>query len=559
MKTIFHFFLISIMAAGMQCTRHDKSGSNAQGSHPDAPTTATVNNKDLKIDSLEVLKYLSYEEKNEIGPSIKRFYKNRGFKLAWWDGSKLSGYVPLFITHLKNADAEGLNPDDYNTAQLEQEYNAVKDADLSNEENQQKAADLDVKLTSAFGNYAIDMKEGITRAQKEAIGWYVKESPIRYDALLDSLFHSNEKDPFVLLEPHHPQYQQLKTILAEYRAMEKKGGWPILTGITKLKKGDTSEKVIQLRERLIMTSDLQTGAANFYNPKIFDANLELAVKNFQTRHGIDPDGVVGGSTLEAMNISLHDRITQVIVNMERWRQVPDFGPEYFFVNIPEFKLHVFDNSKPAFDMRVIVGKDFKATPIFSNYIQNVVFSPYWNIPKSIIEEEILPGMEKDPAYLERHNMEAMKGFAKDAMPVKYWEVPWYNIDDDNFQYWIRQKPGEDNPLGLVKFLFPNTFNVYLHGTDHEQLFKYVKRSFSHGCIRVEDPFKIAKYVLRDQPEWTDDRIRDAMHGGDEQWVKSRHIPVFILYFTAWRSADGKIQLRDDLYGLDQTTAGQMNS
>jgi murein L,D-transpeptidase YcbB/YkuD len=554
MKTIFNLLLITVMAAGLHCTRNDsgKAGEESGNSATVAPTA------DLPtVDSADLLKYFSFQEKKELGPSLKRFYKERSYKTAWFDGDKPTDAVEAFINTARNAASEGLNPSDYNVNELEKKFAALKES--NNGGRAQKAADLDLLLSSEFCNYAIDMKEGITREQKEMIGWFIKESNFKYDSLLRLALSSNAADAFKQLQPQHPQYAQLKAMLASYREMEKKGGWPQVSGVKKLKKGDTSDAVVRLRERLIMTGDLKQGATNFYDPKLFDNNLEMGVKNFQTRHGLEPDGIVAGNTLKALNISVRERIVQVLVNMERWRQVPQhLGSEHFLVNIPEFKLHVTKDNKPAFDMRVIVGKDFKATPIFSDHLQNVVFSPYWNIPKSIIAEEILPGMQRDPSYLSRHHMEAMKGFGKDAIRVRAWEVPWYNIDDDNFQYWIRQVPGDDNPLGLVKFLFPNSYNVYLHGTSQESLFSAVKRSFSHGCIRVEDPFKVAQYVLSDQPEWTPDRIRKAMHSNEEQFVKCRHIPVYILYFTTWMDESGKVEIRDDIYGLDQLTAEQMN-
>jgi murein L,D-transpeptidase YcbB/YkuD len=267
---------------------------------------------------------------------------------------------------------------------------------------------------------------------------------------------------------------------------------------------------------------------------------------------------VAGETITAMNVPVADRITQIIVNMERWRLVSSaFPPRYLMVNVPEFKLHVYDDGKEAFTMRVVVGKDFKATPIFSDNLQNIVFSPYWNIPKSIIAEEILPIMQRDPGYLSRNHMEAMRGFGKDAIQVNPWQVPWYNIHNDNFQYWLRQRPGEDNPLGLVKFLFPNSFNVYLHDTPADYLFSKTTRAFSHGCIRLEQPKRLAEFVLKDKPEWTSERIDEAMHSGEQQFVKVPSIPVYILYFTTWVNAEGEVQFRKDLYGLDKQLADQL--
>jgi murein L,D-transpeptidase YcbB/YkuD len=325
--------------------------------------------------------------------------------------------------------------------------------------------------------------------------------------------------------------------------------------------GDTSDQVVKLRERLILTGELATGSANFYNPKIFDRFLDLAVKEFQTSHGLDPDGVVAGKTLEALNVPLQDRIQQILVNMERWRLLPKkFPANYLLVNVPEFRLHIFEGGKEHMTMRVVVGKEFNPTPVFNERLEYIVFSPYWNVPKSIAIEEVLPALEKNPNFLAKNHMEVVKGWdPKKVAIVPAWQVPWYNIENDDFDYWIRQRPGNENPLGLVKFIFPNNHNVYLHDTPADHLFSKVRRDFSHGCIRVEEPFKMTKYLLRDKPEWTDSKIKEAMNAGEELYVNVRPLPVYILYFTTWVSNDGKLQFRDDIYGRDKVLAAQIGA
>jgi L,D-transpeptidase YcbB len=510
---------------------------------------------DVAVDSASLGKYLyDTNEKQELLPGITRFYQEREYKVAWSGMDGPGPFTDTFLARLGRVAEEGLRPGDFHIRQIKA---LIENAKTGSDE---AIANLDILLTTEFSRYTAQLNKGITRHLKDETGWRVETSPAKYDSLLRLVMADNSgKDPFALLEPRHPEYKRLKKLLASYRAFAKKGGWPPLVGIQKLKPGDTSSQVVKVREILAMTGDLQTGSANFFNPKIFDRYVEFAVKAFQTRHGINPDGIIAGETLAAMNISVEKKIQQVLVNMERWRLMPDeLSNSYLLVNVPEFKLHVFEAGKEAFQMRVVVGKEFNATPVFSDKLEYIVFSPYWNVPKSITIDEILPALTRNPNFLSNNNMEVVKGWnPKTVHTVPAWEVPWYNIENDDFDYWIRQRPGGENPLGLVKFVFPNNHNVYLHDTPFDHLFEKVKRNYSHGCIRVSEPVKLANWLLRDQPAWSSNAIDKAMHAGTEQYVRVKALPVYIVYFTTWVDADGTIQVRDDLYGMDARMVGRV--
>ena len=241
------------------------------------------------------------------------------------------------------------------------------------------------------------------------------------------------------------------------------------------------------------------------------------------------------------------RIEQLTLNMERWRWLPEsLGDRHILVNVPTYQLDVYENGQVVLPMRVVAGKKDNPTPIFMDKMENVVFSPYWNVPPSIARNETIPAAMRDPGYLDRNNMEVVKG----RHVVDPWSVSWSAVAAGN--YTIRQRPGEKNALGHVKFLFPNQFDVYLHDTPAESLFARTDRSFSHGCVRIEKPEELAEYVLRSQPEWTRERIRAAMFGGVEKWVTLKEpLPVYILYMTAWVDPDGAVQFREDIYGHDQ--------
>lgn len=259
----------------------------------------------------------------------------------------------------------------------------------------------------------------------------------------------------------------------------------------------------------------------------------MAVRQAQKRFGLKQDGVISSNLIKELNVPAKDRIEQILINMERMRWMPQ-QPEgkRIVVNIPEFKLHVYEGPDEVFNMDVVVGKVGHNTVVFNDELKYVVFSPYWNIPESIVRSEIQPAMARNSDYLDRNNME-QTGY-NSGVPV------------------IRQKPGGSNALGLVKFIFPNNYNIYLHDTPSKGLFSRAQRAFSHGCIRVAEPKRLAEYLLKDQPEWTPESISEAMHASEEQWVKlTETVPVFISYFTAWVDNEGLLNFRDDIYGHDK--------
>ncbi len=272
---------------------------------------------------------------------------------------------------------------------------------------------------------------------------------------------------------------------------------------------------------------------------LFDSVLARAVQRFQSRHGLDTDGVIGPAFLRELNVSPSERMRTLTVNMERMRWLPERQPpNALVVNIPDFRLHVFEGDSEVFNMRIVVGATATHTVIFADTLTEVVMSPTWTVPMSITRREILPAIRKNPSYLRTHNMKIIGGTK--AAPV------------------IQQQPGPDNALGRVKFLFPNRFNIYMHDTPARGDFAREKRAFSHGCIRLAEPKSLADYLLRDDPEWTPARIEKAMFGGRETTVKlEQPRPVFILYFTAWVDRDGILNFRDDVYGHDKRLAEEL--
>ena len=290
---------------------------------------------------------------------------------------------------------------------------------------------------------------------------------------------------------------------------------------------DSSQTIGAMRERLFLLGDLVNN--NLSNR--FDTTLQDGIKNLQSRLGYKEDGKINSTLLAEMNTPIEKRIEQILVNMERCRWVPvQLKSNYLLVNIPEYKLHVYDHDTIAFSMNVVVGKNQNKTVVFNGEMKYVVFSPYWNIPASILKKETLPGIRRNSNYLAKHNME------------------WNGGN-------VRQKPGPNNSLGLVKFLFPNSHSIYLHDSPAKSLFNEDQRAFSHGCIRLSEPTKLANYLLRDDANWNDEKITSAMNKGVEQYVTLKTtVPVFIAYFTAWVNKKGQLNFRNDVYQRDSRLA-----
>jgi len=392
----------------------------------------------------------------------------------------------------------------------------------------------ELTLTQHFIQYILHNYEKgfVKRKEMERFIPRKKEDVLQ---LADSLLNKKHKDD-KYFEDVNPAYSTLKDQLDKYVDMAKKGGWPQINIAKKrLKKGESSPEIVIIKKRLQITGDLPGADSS----SVFNDTLVSAIKNFQERHGYTPTGKITDSLIKEMNVPVVKRIQQIIMNMERmrWMVARDSG-NLIVVNIPEFVLHVYEGNKKAFDMDVVVGKEGHNTTMFNGDLNQVVFCPNWNVPQSIVQKEILPALEKDKNYLEKENMEITG--EEEGVPV------------------IRQLPGEKNALGKVKFLFPNSFNIYFHDTPAKSLFEKDKRAYSHGCIRLKEPEKMANYVLRDQPEWTSQRIEEAMNAGKEKFVKVKDpIPVLITYYTAWVDEKGQLNFREDIYGHDTDLATKM--
>jgi len=460
-------------------------------------------------------------------PDLPCFYDRRGFAPAWIGDAGLRPDADELLAAVADAAGDGLVPEDYHLADLRQRVAQARSrptpADL---------AELDLELTDAFLRLAADMAHGKVNPELIYSDCAIDVPEVDLPGLLESaLATGTVRQALADFAPAHAGYRALKLALALYRTLAERGGWPAVPAGPPLHPNDKNERVAALRARLEASGDVAPPdpAAPPGERDLFDAPLEAALRAFQERQGLDTDGSVGPATLEALNVSAADRVQMIEVNLDRWRWLPrDLGERYVMVNIAGFALDVVESGKPVLSMRVVAGKPSSRTPMFTGTLTNVVLNPYWNVPPGILKNEIGPKMRRDPSYLARENLELLPDGG------------------------VRQKPGANNALGKIKFLFPNRFNVYLHDTPSQSLFSRSVRTFSHGCIRVEKPLDLAEYLLRDDPAWTRKKIEPLLGDGRERWiVVPRPLPVHLVYWTAWVDDTGVLHFRKDVYGRDR--------
>jgi len=487
-------------------------------------------------------------ERLRVTGMLKRFYRNRGFMPAWSGPGGLTAQAGELVEAVSNAPEEGLRPGDYPLGTISALSEGMR---LSIERGSQPGpalvADLDVLMTATFIGYGYHLIAG--RIYPEIIDgeWseYIWEADL--DKLLEEALSNNTVAATLRrLAPPHRGYHALRGALKSYRETAEGGGWPEVPHGPKLQKGERGRRVGLLAERLRATGDL---AGELEDKETFGDALEQALKRFQGRHGLDPDGVAGPRTLAALNVPVEARIRQLELNMERWRWLPeDLGRRYILVNVAAFELTVVEYGKSVMSMRIVAGKPYWHTPSFSSKMTYIVINPMWNVPPSIAVEEILPQVKRDPGYLKREGFKVLRGWGENERVVDPASVNWPKVNEKNFSFRFIQEPGPRNPLGRIKFMFPNRFNVYLHDTPSKGLFRREVRTFSHGCIRIEKPMELATYLL---PDLAQEEILALIGEGEEvEAPLSEPIDVHSLYMTAWVSEDGTVNFREDVYGRD---------
>ena len=491
----------------------------------EAKKDTSLNAIEVAFDSTQIKTFFGkYPKLLPYQGEVEKLYRKHQFHYIWFDKDGLNEFAGLLYSKVNNLSKEGVETVIPYKEKLDDIYD-------NPEENQKATIDTELLSSALYFFYADKVYDGIDAQKTKDLGWFLprkKQSYVNYlDSLLidPSLIHKEEKGVL-------KQYYLLKDVLQEYRAIEKKGGWKSIAldpNVKSYKPGDSSATIAQIRTRLFITNDISRDSKS----AVYDDELAAGILKFKKRSGNLLNKTILPEHINYMNVSVADRIKTVMVNMERCRWISNDitkSKELIVVNIPAYELTFFRDGKPELRSKVVVGKAMHKTVIFSAPMKYIVFRPYWNVPTSILKKEILPAIEKNPNYLEEHDME--------------WK-------DSN----VRQRPGPENSLGLVKFLFPNSNAIYLHDTPSKSLFGKEDRAFSHGCIRVAKPKELAAAIMKDDKKWNPAKIETAMNDGEEYWYTLKNkIPVYIGYFTSWVDEEGVVHFYEDVYKRDEALA-----
>ena len=513
----------------------------------------------------ERIDHLRYEKQQDVRGAriignelVAKYYEAQQFQPAWQDAAKIDELVAS-IDDLRN---DGLNPNDYHLEAL-QSYRL--DVRMKTPLTLQDRANLELLATDAFMLGLYHVYVGKVDPVKLSSQWNFSQRPTlsfeeglrRFSARLAA---GEIREAFGSARPSHAWYQRGRERLKDYRAIAAAGGWPVIPDGPTIKPGMSDERVPTLRTRLEITKDLAPMPATVVaaDPNLYDATLEQAVKAFQDRHGLTPDGAIGPGTRAAMNVPVEQRIDQIRINLERGRwTLHEMKGEFVLVDVAGFYVSYFRNDEPIWTSKVIVGRDERETPIFRSKITYVVFNPTWTIPPGILVKDKLPDLRRNPGALKKMNIRVLDGSGREVNP---YSVNWHKYGPSRLPpYQFVQDPGPNNALGLVKVMFPNPYLVYLHDSPAKSLYEQDQRTFSSGCIRVQKAFDLAELVLND-PQWNKQAMDAVIATKETRTVNLKQpVPVLILYWTAQPRPDGQVVFRNDVYGRDPGTLAALNS
>ena len=487
-----------------------------------------------------------------LSPDLLTLYGRRGFRPIWAAESGIRSEADTLLVLIRNAERHGLDPARYHERALSQLLRGRRDRFFSAPVDPDLLTDLDLLLSDAYLVLGLHLAAGCFNPHDLDAEWFLHKNEADMVTRLNGAAEAGELlADLHRLPPQEPDYHRLVEAYGYYRQLAAEGGWPLIDEGRKLEKGMWDERVMQVRARLRATADLPLDPAPVEGT--YDEALERAVRRFQMRHGIEPDGKIGKSTLAEMNVPIGKRIRQLAVNLERWRWLPrDHGRRYIRVNIADFTLQLFEADTVALAMRVVVGKTYRRTPVFSDLMTYLVINPYWTVPNTILLNDIAPKALRDPEYIRNQRIKIYAGWSEGAPEIDPAAIDWSRLSKNYQPYRLRQDPGPRNSLGTIKFMFPNQFDVYLHDSPSHSLFNRSERAFSSGCYRVEKPIEMAVHLL-DNPEYDEARLRRIISTRVETTLKLRQpILVMLLYMTAWVDEQGRVQFRHDIYGRDHS-------
>jgi murein L,D-transpeptidase YcbB/YkuD len=472
-------------------------------------------------------------------PNLVKLYANRNYQPLWTNETSSTPEAHQLLERITASSSHGLNPEVYQLSEIRKRFQSSEVV---------ARAELDLLLTRALQDYNEDLQIGTLIPRDVDPRWFVGQ---KYDSILSKLERALAENFFTDLlnsiEPRYPGYNNLRSALARYQTLWGKGGWPrIELQGDSLKLGHRHPVVALLRIRLALTEDYRRP---FIVSEIFDNDLADAIRHFQKRHGLKVDGRVGPATLAAMNIPVSERIQQILVNMERWRWEPtQLEARHILVNMASFTMEVVEDQQAAISMKVIVGKPDRSTPAFSQAMTHMILNPYWNVPRSIAIRDILPRIRRDPTYLDSQQFHLFRSDDEQTVEIDPTRIDWNDLDTNNFPYLLRQDPGPHNALGRIKFIIPNKFSIYLHDTPQRHLFQKEVRSFSSGCVRLEKPLELARYLLNYEQGWDKEKIMGLLGSQHRKVVKlQKPVPVHIVYRTVWVNQGNVLNFRKDVY------------
>lgn len=479
------------------------------------------------------------------------FYARRGFRPAWVTADDLDSADSL-VAAVHAARDDGLQVEDYHLGNIELLLDWLEQERLSGSASDPDlVVDLDLLLTDAFLLLASHLLGGRVNPETTQTDWVAFDPKADLAGILESALATGQIAAALdRLRPPHAGYADLKAALERYRAIAQNGGWPLLPESLLRREGAAGDHLALLWRRLSISGDL--GPQDNWLQYRDDGILEEGVRRFQRRLGLPQTGQIDKQTLAELNVPAAVRARQIELNLERWRWIPhELGSRHLLVNTADYRLTVVENGQPRWDMRVVVGKDYRRTPVFSADLKYLEINPYWNVPQTIAVEDILPKVKQDPAYLIRRKIKVFENWRTDAREIDPLTIDWSRVTRKNFYFKLRMEPGPLNDLGRIKFVMPNRFAVFLHDTPNRKLFEKNYRSFSSGCIRLEKPLELAEYLLKDDPNWTYQHIRAAVDSAENRIVRLKNaVPVHLLYWTAWVDQEALVSFRKDIYNRD---------
>jgi len=482
--------------------------------------------------------------------AVRQYYQTVEFAPLWVGAKDGARRARALLRGLEALSGDGLTPADYGAQEL---------ASLLGRSDAGMAGRLEVRLSTALVMAASDLASGRLSPREVRPDLYIFPQDVDGKSVLEGVSSHPDINAYLAsFQPSQPNYHRLKAALAHYRALARTHPvWPPLGRGPTMKVGQRDPRVRALRHRLAVLGDLP--ADDVDETDRFDAPLESAVRRFQHRNGLDVDGAVGKDSLRELDLPPARRVEQIVLNLERRRWMADhFEQRYIFVNLADFALKAVvkhgGREQTVFTTEVVVGKPYHQTPEFSDRIRYMVVNPYWNVPRSIARNELIPKFKRDPASIAARGYELLSAGKARARPIAPESLDWSELGPRHFPYRIRQLPGPRNALGRVKFVFPNPYSIYLHDTPARTLFDRRQRAFSHGCIRARNPLDLAAVLLSWQGEGRE-RIDAALASGKRTVIKlARPVPVHLTYITAWVNKDGTVHFRRDVYGRDRALA-----